>query len=236
MSNNYYNNAATLFDNLSQVSALQDKKFKITCFDIVTATNSNTYKFSSSLNGDFTVVVGNNYCIDSINNIKIPTPLLEETTENSEWIKLSKLYFDMGISKISFLGFANIEIVEKKSIDFIIKNIDDTSFSISCPVSKRKRMVRYSSNKLLQLRDYDGEKLLQEINFTPETTSIYRMYIIGKVEVTFFKDGGIKSLIEYDNDSKKAVCGKEWSKDGVLLKERDFIKNPINYNDIKFRK
>lgn len=233
---NYYTEVATLFGDLAQVSALHDKEIKVTCFNIVDAADSRIYTFSTSLNKTLTVAVGNNYYINNINDIKAPVPLLKETAENVEWIELSKLYFNMGITKISFLDFANMEIAEKTTLDFIFENIDDSSFFISCPLSKRKRIVRYSFSNLLQLRDYDGEKLLQEINFTPETTSIYRMYIIGEVEVTFFNDGGIKSLIEYDNDSQKAVRGREWSKGGVLLGERNFIKNPINYNEIKIQK
>lgn len=236
VANNYYNNAATLFGNLSRVAALQDRKIKITCLSSVVATNFRIYKFVSSVNEHFTLVVGENYSIDTINNIKVPTPLLDMTTGNSEWIKLSKQYFDIGISKISFLSFMNIAMEEKKSIDFFVENNSDNSFSILCPLSKRKRIARYSSNNLLQLRDYDREKILQEINFTPDGASIYRIYIIGEIEATFFDGGGLKSLIKYDKDSKKAIYGQEWSKDGILLKERDFIKNPINYKEIKFRK
>ncbi|MBN2643059.1 MAG: hypothetical protein JXR78_15510 [Victivallales bacterium] len=234
--NNYYIEAATLFNDMNQIKTLQVKDIKINCVGIDNNVDSKIYKFNTSSNRTFTVVVGDNYCINNINDIKAPTPLLAESSKNKEWIELSKLYFHMAITKASFLNFANVKIVENESFNIIIEDQSNDSFSIIFPLSFRKRVVRYLSNNLLQLRDYDGEKLLQEINFYPETTSIYRMYIIGEMEVTFFVNGGINSLIKYDKKTKKAVQGKKWSKDGILLEKRDFIKNPVNYREIKIQK
>lgn len=164
MQNNYYNGVATTFCDFSKIFTFQKEEIKITCFNIIHSTGSNTYNFKSSLGDRITAVVDNNCIINSINNFKAPISLLNNA-KNDEWGSLSKAYFSMAISKISFFTFANIKVAKGKSIDFIVENIDNNYFSIFCPQSKRKRMVRYSSNKILQLRDYIGDQIFQEFNF-----------------------------------------------------------------------
>ena len=232
---NYYHRAATLLDDFSQVPQLRNGEIKISCSEIISDGDSKTYQFRSSLNGEFAVVVAGFQKITKINNFNAPDPLRKKISENSEWLNLSRSYFDKALSKVSLLSLVDMEIAKNVTIYFVIENVDDSTFSIFCPQSQRKRIIRYLAGHLLQITDYEKGKVLQQIIFTPKTASIYRMYIIGEAEATFFENGSIQYLIEYDKDSKKAVRGREWSEIGSLLHERDFIKNPRNYNNIKFQ-